>query len=117
MGRSRFLGDRRLYREGLVCLLPCSFSISRLDIRVTQVPLATAQEGQRDTVFHTDTAHSLVPAMGACHSLGTPGPPMAAATTQGLICTAAPSAAGNKVEASLSMEAATSTPTGLLLPS
>lgn len=52
LGRSRFLGDRRLHSEGLVSLLPCSFNISRLDMGVTQVPLATAQEGQWDTVSH-----------------------------------------------------------------
>lgn len=33
----------------------------------------------------------LVPAMGTCHSLGTTGPPTAAATAQGLTCTVNPS--------------------------
>lgn len=64
LGRSGFLGDRRLYSVGLVSLLPCSFSISRLDIGITQVPLATAQEGQWDTVSHTGTARR---GTGPCH--------------------------------------------------
>lgn len=119
LGRSRFLGDRRLYSEGLVSLLPCSFSISRLDIGVTQVPLATAQEGQWDTVSHTGTARR---GTGPCHGdmpwaqLVPPRLQQQPSDSPALQTHHLPTA-GNKVGASLSMEAATSTPAGLLLPS
>lgn len=75
-------------------------------------PLRTVRHG----VSHWHCSQ-LDPAMGTCHPLGTPGPPQLQPCASSALQPHHPSAAGNKEEASLSMEAATCTPAGLLLPS
>lgn len=82
-GKVQIPGGQEAVQGCLVCLLPCSFNISRLHISVTQVPLATAQDSETRCLTLALLTDGDMPLTGH------PQSPKAAA--QCLICTAASS--------------------------